>query len=72
MMDISAMATNVNQNNASTSVSALKKAMDVEQNSVSRVLDDSLKQQQQMQVQQQQQQAVAQRTGIGMSLNITA
>ncbi len=67
-MDVSAMANNVNQNNAATSVSALKKAMDVQQNSVSKILDDSLKQQQQM---QQQQQAVAQKTGIGIGLNIT-
>jgi len=68
-MDVSSMASNVNQNNASTSVSALKKAMDVNQNSVSRILDDSMQQQQQL---QQQQQAVAQKTGIGVGLNITA
>jgi len=71
-MDISAMATNVNQNNSATTLSALKKAMDVQQNSVSKILDDSMQQQQQMQQQQEQQQAIAQKTGIGIGLNITA
>ena len=51
-MDVSAMASNVNPNNSSTSISAMKKAMDVEQNGVSKILQDSQQQIQQMQQQQ--------------------
>jgi hypothetical protein len=56
-----------------TGISALKKSMEVDQNQVSKILEDSAQQQKQMQqTQMQNQQKVAQQTGIGMSLNITA
>jgi hypothetical protein len=75
-MDVSAMANNVTQDNSTTSISAMKKAMDVEQNSVSKILQDSQQQmqqiQQQNQIQAQQQQQSAAKTGMGINLNIMA
>jgi IS5 family transposase len=71
-MDVSAMANNVNPNNSSTSVSVMKKAMEVDQQAVNKVLEDSQQQLQKMQQDQVNQQAVAAKTGIGNSLNILA
>ncbi len=73
-MDVSATTTQ----NTPNGIYALKKAMEVEQNSVAKILDDSATQQQQLQEQQaqqtqkQQQQQVAQMTGLGINLNVTA
>jgi len=67
-MDVAAMATNVTPDNSSTSINAMKKAMDVEQNTTLKVLENTM--QQQLQLQQQQQ--VAAKTGVGVNLNITA
>ena len=71
-MDIAASTTQ----NTPNGIYALKKAMDVEQNSVAKILNDSAMQQQQLQEQQkqqmQQQQQIAQMTGLGANLNITA
>ena len=67
-MDVSAATTQ----NTPNGIYALKKAMEVEQSSVSRILDDSAIQQQQLRQQQTQQQKVAQVTGLGMNLNVTA
>ncbi len=71
-MDVSAATTQ----NTPNGVYALKKAMEVEQNSVAKILDDSAVQQQQLQQQQekqlQQQQQTAELTGLGMNLNVVA
>ena len=73
-MDVSASTTQ----NTPNGVYALKKAMDVEQQGVERMLQDQqqqtqkLQQQQQQQMQQQEQQVVAQKTGLGLGLDITA
>ncbi len=59
--------------NTPNGISALKKAMEVQENSVSKILEDSAQQQKQLeQMQQQRQQQVAVQTGLGMNLNITA
>ncbi|MDX9813092.1 MAG: hypothetical protein WC144_02270 [Sulfurimonas sp.] len=65
-MEISALANNAND---TVGIEALKKAQDVEQSQVSRVLEGMQEQTQQT---QQMQQQVAQNTGLGMSLNIQA
>ncbi len=69
LMSVSATTTP----NTPNGIMALKKAMDVDQNSVSRILEDSAQQKKQMeQIQQQRQQQVAQQTGLGINLNVTA
>ena len=69
VMSVSATTTPNTQNGTM----ALKKAMEVQENSVSRILEDSAQQQKQLeQVQQQRQQQVAVQTGLGINLNITA
>ena len=59
--------------NTPNAITALKKAMEVEENSVSKILEDSAQQQKQLeQMQQQRQQQAAMQTGLGMNLNVTA
>ncbi len=69
-MNVSATTTPNTQNG----VTALKKAMEIDQNTVTKLLEDSAQQQKQIQQTQQaqQQQRVAAQTGLGMNLNITA
>ncbi len=60
--------------NTQNGVMALKKAMETDQNTVSKLLEDSAMQQKQIQQTQQaqMQQKVAQQTGMGINLNIMA
>jgi len=58
--------------NTPNGIYALKKAMEVQQNGVEKMLEDSAQQQKQLEAQQAQQQQVAQMTGLGINLNITA
>ncbi len=58
--------------NTQNGVMALKKAMDVQQNQVSKILEDSAMQQKQLQQQTQMQQQVAKQTGMGANLNLMA
>ncbi len=58
-----AVMANSSQSSDTTTTSALKKAMQVQEQQVSQVLEDAQKQSQQM---------TAQKTGMGGSLNITA
>ena len=68
-MSVSATTTTNTQNG----IMALKTAMDVQENAVSRILDDSAQQQKQLeQMQQQRQQQAAMQTGLGINLNVTA
>lgn len=68
-MSVSATTTQ----NTPNGITALKKAMEIEQNSVTRILEDSAQQQKQLeQVQQQRERQVAQQTGLGINLNLTA
>ena len=70
VMSVSATTTPNTQNG----IMALKKAMDVEENAVSKILEDSAQQQKKQleQIQQQRQQEVAVQTGLGINLNVTA
>jgi len=68
-MSVSATTTPNTQNG----IMALKKSMEVQENEVSRILDDSAQQQKQLeQMQQQRQQQAAMQTGLGINLNVTA
>jgi len=58
-----AVMANSSQSSDAVQTSALKKAMQVQEQQVTRVLDDAQKQSQQM---------TAQKTGVGGNLNITA
>jgi len=69
VMSVSATTTPNTQNG----IMALKKAMDVQENAVSKILDDSAQQQKQLeQMQLQRQQQAAMQTGLGINLNVTA
>ena len=69
VMNVSATTTPNTQNG----IMALKKAMEVQEDEVSKILDDSAQQQKQLeQIQQQRQQQVAVQTGLGINLNVTA
>jgi len=73
-MDVSASTTQ----NTPNGISALKKAMEVEQNSVNKMLEDAQNQQEQLQKQQevqlqaQKQQQAAVQTGLGINVNFSA
>ncbi len=58
--------------NVSKGIEAIKKAIETEENSVSKILEDSARQQKEIEkIQQQRQQQVAEQTGLGINLNIT-
>lgn len=71
-MEVSASTTQ----NTPNGIYALKKAMEIEEQNVARTLQDSTQQQQRLQEQQvqqtRQQQQVAEATGLGVNLNVTA
>ena len=59
--------------NTPNGIMALKKSMDIEQNSVTRILEDSAKQQKQLeQTSEQTRRQAAMITGIGVNLDVMA